>query len=104
MPQTKTFKIGDREFTVGPFTLEQLVTVGPILGTANVFSKEGLQAARDAIVAATGTQVADLAQIQTDLNELDQAVSAIAEASGMLPLLERRKAEAEARAASQPTN
>ena len=101
--ETKTITLGGKEFTVAPMTFDQLAKCAPLFAQASPFTADGVRAGRDLIVVAsidpaTGAQpvVSELVQLQTNLDEIEAAVSVIAEVSGMRPLMERLTAKVKA--------
>ena len=95
MPKTM---LGGKEFDLSALTFDQLETLTDDLVSANPLTAPGVKAIRRLLAASIGAQVSaeDLGKLPVTLEELHLAWAALAETSGLRPLLTRLAVEAAA--------
>lgn len=91
MLEMRKLQLGGREFIIPALTLDQLQELDEDLQAMNPLTRAGIAAIRKCLISAFGGSItdADLGQLAITLEELDAAQSALAEVSGLRPLIER---------------
>lgn len=86
----RVITLGGRQFTIAPFTLDQLQELTESLKACNALSQEGIGHIRTVLAAALSGQTTpeEFGALPTTLHELWIAQIAVQEVSGLDPLLE----------------